>query len=200
MRGSKGTSEEVFYSSKRQTKGNVGLIETQRLLYLLISLIAVSLIVIVLEKKLPEPLLMDSENLYPEKFIAERAKNNLVKLTRIGPRITGSYENEVAAVNFLITEINNVVKDANVNHEIEIDVTKHSGAFPLTFLDGMTNVYRNVQNVVVKIGSRIRSKHSLLLNCHFDTFPESPGKIYSLYSFKAIRISRLIKFMYPIER
>lgn len=169
-------SEEVYYSKKRSSNLNVGLSETHHLLYLLLCILGVSLTVIILEKKLPEPLLTDSEGLYPEKFVAERARNNLIKLTKIGPRITGSYENEVSAVNFLKNEIQNVVKEAHNNHEIQVDVTKHSGAFSLTFLDGMTNVYRNVQNVIVKIGSRIKSKHSLLVNCHFDTFPESPGK------------------------
>ncbi|CAB0034132.1 unnamed protein product [Trichogramma brassicae] len=50
-----------------------------------------------------------------------------------------------------------------------------SGSFSLTFLDGMTHIYKNVQNVVVKIGPFRSSKHSLLLNCHFDSFVESPG-------------------------
>ncbi|XP_046630569.1 endoplasmic reticulum metallopeptidase 1-like isoform X1 [Neodiprion virginianus] len=175
VHSSKEISDEVFYSKKRQSRTFETLNETHHLLYLLLCLLAVSLTVIVLEKKLPEPLLTDTEGLYPEKFVAERARNNLVKLTKIGPRITGSYENEVMAVNFLKTEIQNIVKDAHNSHEIQIDITKHSGAFPLTFLDGMTNVYRNVQNVIVKVGSRINSKHSLLVNCHFDTFPESPG-------------------------
>ncbi|XP_046493405.1 endoplasmic reticulum metallopeptidase 1 isoform X2 [Neodiprion pinetum] len=175
VHSSKEISDEVFYSKKRQSRTFETLNEIHHLLYLLLCLLAVSLTVIVLEKKLPEPLLTDTEGLYPEKFVAERARNNLVKLTKIGPRITGSYENEVMAVNFLKTEIQNIVKDAHNSHEIQIDITKHSGAFPLTFLDGMTNVYRNVQNVIVKVGSRINSKHSLLVNCHFDTFPESPG-------------------------
>ncbi|XP_012263393.2 endoplasmic reticulum metallopeptidase 1-like [Athalia rosae] len=171
----KGTSEEVLYSKKRISKSNTSLRETQHLLYLLLCLLGVSLIVIVMEKKLPEPLLTDSEGLYPEKFVAERAKNNLVKLTKMGPRVAGSYENEVAAVNFLKTEIQNIMRDAHNNHEIQLDITRHSGAFTLTFLDGMTNVYQNVQNVIVKVGSKIKSEHSLLVNCHFDTFPESPG-------------------------
>ncbi|KZC07743.1 Endoplasmic reticulum metallopeptidase 1 [Dufourea novaeangliae] len=39
----------------------------------------------------------------------------------------------------------------------------------------MTNVYRNVQNVIVKIGPHRPTHTSVLLNCHFDTFADSPG-------------------------
>ena len=118
----------------------------------------------------------DTEKIYPGSFIAERARDHLLNLTSIGPRITGSYENEVLAVNFLVNAVNKIVKELNEIHKIDVNVTKHSGAFPLTFLDGMTNVYRNVQNVIVKLGPHRPSKHSLLLNCHFDTFIESPGE------------------------
>lgn len=68
------------------------------------------------------------------------------------------------------------MKTAHENHKILLNITKHSGAFPLKFLDGMTNVYRNVQNVIVKVGPHRPTIHSLLLNCHFDSFLGSPGK------------------------
>lgn len=128
-----------------------------------------------MDKHLPEGKLIKNEHKYPGKFIAERARNHVVNLTLLGPRVAGSYANEVRAVNYLTAVINETIKQANDNHKIVIDVTKHSGAFPLTFLDGMTNVYRNVQNVIVKLGPRRDPEHSLLLNCHFDSFPESPG-------------------------
>lgn len=44
---------------------------------------------------------------------------------------------------------------------------------------GMTSVYRNIQNVVVKLVGESEGKgnHSLLLNCHYDSVPGSPGMI-----------------------
>lgn len=128
-----------------------------------------------MDKHLPEGKLIKNEHKYPGKFIAERARNHVVNLTSLGPRVAGSYANEVRAVNYLTAVINDTIKQANDNHRIVIDVTKHSGAFPLTFLDGMTSVYKNVQNVIVKLGPRRDPEHSLLLNCHFDSFAESPG-------------------------
>lgn len=151
--------------------------ETQHLLFVFTFFLFVSFIIIVVEKNLPEPVIINTEKLHPGRFVAERARNHIVNLTSLGPRIAGSYENEVLAIQFLTTVINNVMKEARENHKIFVDVTKHSGAFPLKFLDGMTNVYRNVQNVIVKVGPHRPTMHSLLLNCHFDTFFESPGEI-----------------------
>lgn len=42
----------------------------------------------------------------------------------------------------------------------------------------MNNVYRDVQSVVARVrgaGGRA-SRTALLLNCHFDTVPDSPGQ------------------------
>lgn len=173
---SKRTTSDVLHQDKVSSKKKEVLPnETQHLLFLFTFYLFVSIIIITFEKKLPEPLMTDKEGLYPGRFIAERAHNHLLNITYIGPRIVGSYENEVLAIKYLTNIINNIVKDANENHKILVNVTKHSGAFPLKFLDGMTNVYRNVQNVIVKIGPHRPTKSSLLINCHFDTFPESPG-------------------------
>lgn len=62
-------------------------------------------------------------------------------------------------------------------HDIEIDFQKSSGAYQLKFLDGMTNVYNEVRSVVVKVSSKIKSEHSLLLNCHYDSVADSPGML-----------------------
>lgn len=142
---------------------------------MLATMVAIYLTVIIIERKLPPGLKISEEYMYPNRFIAERAFNNLVNLTKNGPRVAGSYENEVLAVKYLVDEVKNVIKNANKKHFIEYNVQRSSGAFPLPFLDGMTNVYRDVQNVAVKISSNHHSNFSLLLNCHFDTVSDSPG-------------------------
>uniref|UniRef100_A0A0C9PTF3 FXNA-like protease n=1 Tax=Fopius arisanus TaxID=64838 RepID=A0A0C9PTF3_9HYME len=169
-------SDEALYTLPGATKRRKTLTDnTQYLLFVLIFFLSASIIIIVVEKYLPEPQLISSEGSYPGRFVAERARNHIVNLTSLGPRVAGSYENEVLAVRYLTTVINDIAQTASPNHRITVDITKHSGAFPLTFLDGMTNVYRNVQNVIVKLGPKKYAEHSLLLNCHFDTFVESPG-------------------------
>lgn len=130
----------------------------------------------VIEKKLPEPITISNEHIYPNRFVAERARNNLVNLTSMGPRHVGSKENEIMAIKLLTDEVKTIVSQAHSSHNIEWDLQRVSGAFTLQFLDGMTNVYRNVQNVVVKIGPIKTSHHSLLINCHYDSVMDSPGK------------------------
>lgn len=149
---------------------------TGHFLAVLCLMVLVFAAVIVIEKQLPVGLKVSDSVKNTDRFIAERAHQLLDKLTRIGPRVTGSYQNEVLAVNLLKDEINKIIREKNERHVIELDVQKVSGAFNLEFLDGMTNVYQDVQNVVVKVGSDINSPHSLLINCHFDTVVDSLGK------------------------
>jgi hypothetical protein len=37
---------------------------------------------------------------------------------------------------------------------------------------------RNIQNVVAKLESGVGSRHALLVNCHFDSVPQSPGTVF----------------------
>lgn len=141
----------------------------------LLSTAFLYLIIVTWEKQLPTALRTIDESSHKDRFIAERAMNHLKNLTALGPRPTGSFENEVLAVKFFTREINHIMSKANKTHRILTDFQKVSGAFTLTFLDGMTNVYKNVQNIIVKIGPPVESQHSLLINCHFDTVMDSPG-------------------------
>ncbi|XP_027845862.2 endoplasmic reticulum metallopeptidase 1-like [Aphis gossypii] len=144
------------------------------LLCIVIS-VAFYTVLAILEKSLPEPVTLSNEHNHPDRFVAERARNHLVKLTSMGPRPVGSKENEILAVQLLLDEIKIIIEQADPSHKVEWDLQRVSGAFSLQFLDGMTNVYRNVQNIIVKIGPIKASRHSLLINCHFDSVVDSPG-------------------------
>lgn len=146
------------------------------LLCIVLSVIVYTVLALI-EKKLPEPVTISNEQNYPDRFVAERARNHLVNLTSMGPRHVGSKENEILAVQLLLDEIKSIFKQAHSSHKVEWDLQRVSGSFSLQFLDGMTNVYRNVQNIVVKIGPVQTSRHSLLINCHFDSVVDSPGNI-----------------------
>lgn len=134
-----------------------------------------------IEKQLPPGLKISEERKYPDRFIAERAHQHLKKLTSFGPRVAGSYENEVLAVNFLQEEIGKIIKESKPHNIIQLDLQNANGSFQLEFLDGMNLVYRNQQNVVVKVGSKINSSYSLLINCHFDSVADSYGELIYLY-------------------
>ncbi|KAJ8924322.1 hypothetical protein NQ315_007115 [Exocentrus adspersus] len=129
-----------------------------------------------IDNRLPTPLTVADEKMYPDSFISERAIHDLKVLTSIGPRIAGGYENEVLAVEFLKREINLIIQQANRNQYIELDLQVVSGTYNLELLlVDQINSYSNVQNVVVKLFGKNNSTNSVLINSHFDSVPTSPG-------------------------
>lgn len=99
-------------------------------------------------------------------------------LNNFGPRPTGNYANEVLAIDFFKKEISYIQQQAHKNQKIYADIQKTTGSYWAAFKPhGMTNVYRNVQNVVVKLigKSEGRTNDTLMLNCHFDSVAGSPG-------------------------
>lgn len=111
------------------------------------------------------------------RFVGERAESYLKRLTEIGTKVVGSYENEVLAVDLLKREINFIIQQAEPAHLIEMDIQRPTGSYYLLLKPyGFRNYYANIQNIVVKIGPHNNeSRHSVLVNCHYDTVPESPG-------------------------
>jgi Zn-dependent M28 family amino/carboxypeptidase len=93
--------------------------------------------------------------------------------------VSGSYQNEVLAVEFLNKTIQEIIATANPAHKIEFDLQKAHGSFFIPFEKHgypVTSVYRGLQNVVVKVTPADHEpKNYLLLNAHFDTVPTSPG-------------------------
>lgn len=92
----------------------------------------------------------------------------------MGPRVTGTYNNEVLGVDVLKKEIELIQQLAHKSQTVEMDHQIVTGGYFAMFKPhGMTNMYQNVQNVVVKL--RGQSETSVLLNCHFDSVAGSPG-------------------------
>ncbi|XP_055588357.1 endoplasmic reticulum metallopeptidase 1-like [Uranotaenia lowii] len=112
---------------------------------------------------------------FPNVFIAERAYKDLKILNDFGPRPTGSYANEVLAVDFLMREISYIDQLRNKNQQIVVDRQTVSGGYVGVYMNkSATSVYRNVQNVVAKLEGHNKNE-ALLLNCHFDSVATSPG-------------------------
>ncbi|PIO76132.1 hypothetical protein TELCIR_01809, partial [Teladorsagia circumcincta] len=77
----------------------------------------------------------------------ERARELLKELTALGPRPSGS--------------------DA---------LERPSGCFDLKFLSSFTLCYYKITNIVVRIGPASGpTNQALMLNCHYDTMPDTPG-------------------------
>ncbi|KAG8253992.1 hypothetical protein J6590_017375 [Homalodisca vitripennis] len=134
------------------------------------------IIALLLNNRLPLPLNISDETFNPDRFIAERARSILEELADLGPKVAGSYVNEVLAVHYLTVQINYTINEANPIHKISYDLQRPTGAFSIPHkLNEVTYHYNGVQNIVVKIGPNTPVNGSLLVNCHFDSVPTSPG-------------------------
>uniref|UniRef100_A0A1Q3FHC3 FXNA-like protease n=2 Tax=Culex tarsalis TaxID=7177 RepID=A0A1Q3FHC3_CULTA len=128
---------------------------------------------------LPDALTRADLERVPGAFIAGRAWENLKVLNDFGPKPTGSDANERLAVDYLKREIELIRASKHRNQEL---VVKHqlgvTGGYPIAFMGNpLTSLYRNVQNLVVKLPGESDNGTSpaLMLNCHFDTVASSPG-------------------------
>lgn len=114
----------------------------------------------------------------PGAFIAERAWENLKVLNDMGPKPTGSDANELRAADYLKREIELVRASKHRSQEVLVEHQVVSGGYPIAFMGNpLTSLYRNVQNLVVKLEGEGDNGTSpaLMLNCHFDTVASSPG-------------------------
>lgn len=111
------------------------------------------------------------------KFCEERARHHLENITSFGPRVAGSNANEVHAKEYLMKEIQKIEKQHHPSKRMEIDLQITSGSFHLVnFIQtNFYSVYRNMQNIVVKITDQEESDDSFLINCHHDSVSSSPG-------------------------
>ena len=116
---------------------------------------------------------------HPGEFVEERARSYLEHITNIGTRPAGSHANEVVVVKYILDEISKIQKSCKPIHKIEVDVQKTSGTFTLQFLSEFVSYYENMNNILVKFSPRNGAKDSLLVNCHYDTVVDSPGKWWS---------------------
>ena len=75
-----------------------------------------------------------------------------------------------------------------------LSIQKPRGSFNLELLDGLTHSYKNIQNVIAKLESGNGANHALLVNCHFDSVPQSAGRSDCQFIFDFFCILMLIAF------
>nr|XP_031532783.1 endoplasmic reticulum metallopeptidase 1 [Vicugna pacos] len=102
-------------------------------------------------------------------------RDYLEHITSIGPRTTGSPENEILTVHYLLEQIKLIEVQSNSLHKISVNVQRPTGSFSIDFLGGFTSYYDNITNVAVKLEPRDGAQHAVLANCHFDSVANSPG-------------------------
>lgn len=125
----------------------------------------------------------------------------------MGPKATGTAANEIDAVNYITKQLTKMQSKANAVQNVTFDHQITSGAFHLKWKpSGMMNVYRGVQNLILKIEGE--TPNAIMLNCHFDSVPGSPGaaddaancaimlELISIYSQKDTRNRHTLIFLF----
>lgn len=125
---------------------------------------------------LPTALNVNDLPQYNQSFIAERAWHDLNIITSFGTRPTGSHANEVQSIDFFKRELMHIQRAAHPIQKIYSDIQVVSGSYYIGFKPHpMTNIYRNVQNFIVRLAgsdeneNSLSKNHTLMLNCHFDS-------------------------------
>ena len=135
---------------------------------LLYLLLVAFLIAIALHSywRLPNPI-SDGE---PNEFIAGNARKHLEDIASLGIRHVGNPANEIHAKNMIVQKVEEIRATASKNVEIEISLQYPSGHYFLDFLGGMTHLYHNVTNIVVRFSRKgTAPEHAFLINAHFDS-------------------------------
>lgn len=111
------------------------------------------------------------------RFIASRAFQDLQILSDFGPKVIGTYENDVLAARFIEDEILKTITSTSLEkNKISYDIQKPSGCFTLNkFVRCLC--YGEITNIIVKVEPVSPVRETILLNCHFDSVPTSPGKL-----------------------
>jgi Zn-dependent M28 family amino/carboxypeptidase len=74
--------------------------------------------------------------------------------------------------------LNDIKAITHASQRLDIDVQRPSGCYHMPRLGDFTLCYKNVVNVIARLGAasvRAENTAAVLVNCHFDTWPGSPG-------------------------
>ncbi|KAF5270862.1 hypothetical protein FQA39_LY08307 [Lamprigera yunnana] len=164
-----------YNSKSRKKKTSIHSVPTYAAFVFIVFIVILLGLAYYLQFILPTALTILDEESNPEAFISERAIHDLKLLTSLGSRVTGSYENEVLAIDFFKREIAFIDQRTHRNQKLEVDHQIVSGSYFMDFKpNGAIHAYSKIQNIVVKLHG-MSSEHSVLINAHFDTVPTSPG-------------------------
>ena len=149
-----------------------------RLVFLIVALFYISIVALINFRVYSYPTPKTVIDSVKTDFVEERAREHLNKITGFGARVAGSAAT-VQAEHYILNELKAISQLAGPANVVTVDVQKVGGSLALEFI-GMgefTNVYENIPNVIAKLSPKEPVSHSVLINCHFDTVTDSPGKI-----------------------
>ena len=139
QRGEKGSSPDADENKYRKETRKL---TTWMAVVVLGWLLGLFVLVVMMDRRLPTALTIADLPNHSDSFIEERARHHLRSLTSIGARPTGSYENEVLAVQLLQRSLAGIKERAQPIHKLTVELQKPRGSFNLKFVDGLTHSYR----------------------------------------------------------
>ncbi|CAI4231712.1 unnamed protein product [Auanema sp. JU1783] len=111
-------------------------------------------------------------------FSEIRARKILKELSEYGPKPSGSYACETQTRNRILSELQIIKKTGTSDVKFEIETQNPTGCFdiPKFDTDGFTVCYKNVSNVIARLGKKdSQDSLAVLLNCHYDSWPTGSG-------------------------
>lgn len=176
------SNSSIFSDDDFSKKRSPPLLRNETWFFIFLAYFSILVLVLYVDIiRFPSPLSVESlqKSGLPKdlQFSEERARNFVVELSSIGPKPTGSYENEVIAVDYITRQLNYIKSHTKPANKVDLDLQKSSGCFDLTFKDGMTSCYSDVKNIIARIGPQKATNISIVINCHYDSVPTSPGNV-----------------------
>ena len=142
-----------------------------KVLFVVAGLLLVAWVSLRLYRTLPESNLATEGNQYS----TANARKHLEDIVNLGIRHVGSKTNEVLAKNLILEKVAEIQAKSRPDVQIEVSVQQTSGNYFLAFLGGLTHIYHNVTNVVVKLSGRGSSEHAVMVNAHYDSAIGAPA-------------------------
>ncbi len=116
--------------------------------------------------RLPEPVTSG----HPNQFHAPKARSHMEGLVALGFRHVGSEANEIHAKDLIVQRVEEIIATASPDVKIEISVQHPTGGYYVDFLGGITHIYQNITNVVVRLSRRgTPPLHAFMVNAHYDS-------------------------------
>ncbi|CEF66358.1 Endoplasmic reticulum metallopeptidase 1 [Strongyloides ratti] len=119
---------------------------------------------------------------FVDSFSETRISNFLQELSDIGNKPAGSINCELKTFNLIKNKLNQLKEKALfTQHSIEIETQYESSCFnmPRFDTDGFGICYKNISNIIARLSpvhtGISPSRTSLLINCHYDSWPTSDG-------------------------
>ncbi|KAM7539748.1 hypothetical protein Aperf_G00000039257 [Anoplocephala perfoliata] len=106
------------------------------------------------------------------------ARNHLQYVTRLGPRTSGSINNEIHARKYLWSQLQKVQQLARLSG-LEVDIDEQIARSASFQTHVHVTSYANIPNLLLRLHdpriNRSSPVRAVLVNCHYDSAPQSPG-------------------------